>query len=107
MGSRRDGRSATGNAEPGGIRRMNFLAPSILAGVAFETLLACLYFLFPVGACDGSWIGIAVLYLHAPAFLFTRDVLHVSSYAGQASVIMTGIWVAVFCGLSHLLLHKK
>lgn len=70
----------------------------LLVGTVAEGILVGLYFLFPVGPCAGSIIGVGVMALHAPAAIIVSKFLPNGSAIGSLVVpaLMVPLWAALF-----------
>jgi hypothetical protein len=79
----------------------------ILTGVSFECVLVLLFGFFPEGPCNQPLVGVAVMYLHYPAFFVTDVVLGLDVpdlwSLALAAVLMVPVWIVLISGLSRLL----
>ena len=78
---------------------MKLFAHPILCGLGVEAVLVGTFFWFPVGSCNAPLPGVAVLYLHYPAFLFSERVLRFTSdvqHLVVAPIVMAAVWASIF-----------
>jgi hypothetical protein len=82
----------------------------VWSGLCFEAFLVTLFGFFPVGSCNAPAIGVAVLFLHYPAFLFVGHVLGIGFSLTQYMIsagLMTLVWICGVLGIRRIVRPKE